>query len=224
MKKNLIIGTSVVSVIILGAVYFYFKNIEDKKKLIPTQPYAIAALRESLETKGVDIKTACENPVTLSSSVLDLSKEDLKKRFTFLCEDYEISKKLEENFGTSTDYKYFLNCAKSHFTNMQQIMSDLKEHYPADYKDLNFSKENQEKILMKYLKHPNTAYLMAQCEAKTEALYWRSIINSGKVEDLKFCVQTTEDCLGGKTKSEECPANVQAVHDECSKKLGEMKH
>lgn len=200
------------------------KSVEAKKKLIVTQPFAVASLRESLVLKNVNIEGACANPSAVSSNLIDLSNSDLKEKFTYLCEDLTIAKKLEENFSTNTDYSYFLNCAKMHATNMQQITNDLKEHYPEDYKNLNFNKENQESILLKYLKHPNTAYLMAQCEAKSEALYWKSIVNSGKVEDLKFCLQTTEDCISGKSKPEECPANFQSYHDECSKNLGGMKH
>lgn len=199
------------------------KSVEAKKKLIVTQPFAIASLRDSLVLKKINIEAACINPSTVSS-IVDLSNSDLKERFTYLCEDQTIAKKLEESFSTNTDYSYFLNCAKMHTTNMQQITNDLKEHYPEDYKQLNFNKENQESILLKYLKHPGTAYLMAQCEAKSEALYWRSVINSGKVEDLKFCLKITEDCISGKSKLEECPANFQSYHDECSKKLGAMKH
>jgi hypothetical protein len=224
MKKNLILKISTVIFIIIASSYFYMKNIEAKKKLIVTQPVSVASLRESLVLKKVNVEGACANPSLLGKDIIDLSNPDLKTRFTYLCEDLSIAKKLEENFSTNTDYSYFLNCAKMHTTNMQQITSDLKEHYSEDYKKLNFSKENQESILLKYLKHPNTAYLMAQCEAKAEALYWRSIINSGKVEDLKFCLQTTEDCIGGKSKPEECPANFQSYHDECSKKLNSMKH
>lgn len=224
MKKNLILTISTVIVIFIASSYFYMKNVEAKKKLISTRPVAIASLRESLELKKVNIEEACANPSALSKGVIDLSNSDLKERFTYLCEDQTITKKLEENFSTNTDYSYFLNCAKTHTVNMQQITSDLKEHYPEDYKLLNFSKENQESVLLKYLKHPNSAYLMAQCEAKTEALYWKSIINSGKVEDLKFCLQTTEDCISGKAKVEECPANFQSYHAECSKKLNNMKH
>jgi hypothetical protein len=224
MKKNLIVTSSIAVVIALCASYFYLQNKEAKKKLIVTQPFAIAALRESLEQKHIGLEAACTNPGAVTKDIIDLSSDELKTRFTYLCEDMQIAKRLEENFATNTDYKYFLDCAKSHTANMMQMTNDLKAHYPEDYKNLNFSKDNQEAILLKYLKHPNSAYLMAQCEAKTEALYWRSIINSGKVEDLKFCLQTTEDCMGGKSKSEECPANLQNYHDECSKKLNKMKH
>lgn len=224
MKKNIIISSCVVLVVALTSVYFYKKNAEAKRKLIITRPVAIVALRESIEQKNVVLAAACSNPEALGKDIIDLSNSDLKTRFTYLCEDIELSKKLEENFNSNTDYKYFLNCAKTHAANIQQIMSDLKAHYPEDYKQLNSSKENQESILVKYLKHPKSAYLMAQCESKTEALYWRGIIDSGKVEDLKFCLQTTEDCMGGKSKPEECPANFQKYHEECTLKLNAMKH
>ena len=224
MKKNILLTVGLVSLLASISIYFYMKNIEDKKKLIPTQPHSIAAFRESLESKKINLEEACANPSIVSIAVIDFSKPDLKEKFTYLCEDREMSKKLEENFSTSTDYNYFLSCAKIHAENMQQVTKDLKEHYPEDYKLLNFSKENQESVLLKYLKHPNSAYLMAQCESKAEALYWKSVINSGKVEDLKFCMKITEDCISGKSKPEECPANFQSYHDECNKKLGGMKH
>lgn len=224
MKKNLIVTSSIAVVIALASSYFYLKNKEAKKKLIVTQPFSIAALRESLEQKHIGLEAACANPSAVTKDIIDLSNDDLKERFTYLCEDIQLAKKLEENFSSNTDYKYFLECAKIHTSNMTQITNDLKAHYPEDYKNLNFSKENQEAILLKYLKHPNSAFLMAQCEAKTEALYWSSLINSGKVEDLKFCLQVTEDCIGGKSKPEECPVNFQSYHDECTKKLNSMKH
>lgn len=224
MKKNVILTFSAALVITLASVYFYMKNIEAKKKLIPTQPFAVATLRESLTLKNVSIDGACANPDALTKDIIDLSIPDLKERFTYICEDQEIAKKLEENFSSNTDYKYFINCAKTHATNMQQITADLKEHYPADYKELNFNKEHQEAILMKYLKHPKAAFLMAQCESKSEALYWRSIIDSGKVEDLKFCQKITEECINGQINPEECPVNFKTYHDECVKKLDGMKH
>lgn len=184
MKKNLIVTSSIAVVIALASSYFYLKNKEAKKKLIVTQPFSIAALRESLEQKHIGLEAACANPSAVTKDIIDLSNDDLKERFTYLCEDIQLAKKLEENFSSNTDYKYFLECAKIHTSNMTQITNDLKAHYPEDYKNLNFSKENQEAILLKYLKHPNSAFLMAQCEAKTEALYWSSLINSGKVEEI----------------------------------------
>lgn len=225
MKKNLLIKIIVAIIIASTTTYFYIKsNQAKKKKLIPTQPFAITALRESLEVKGVNLEGACVNPLSLSKDLIDLKDSDLKERFTFLCEDIEIAKKLEENFSTNKEYKYFLNCAKTHAANMQQITDDLKAFYPEDYKQLNFNKEQQENILVKYLKHPKSAFLMAQCESKTEALYWRSIIDSGKVEDLKFCLKITEECIAGQLKGVDCPANFQVYHDECTQKLNGMKH
>lgn len=221
MKKY--IYTAIITVIIiLISLYFYNKYKADKRKLITTQPHAITTLRESLEKKGVKLEGACANPSSLSKDLIDLKNSDLEQRFTYLCEDIDMAKKLEENFNTNSDYSYFLNCAKTHVTNMQQITDDLKTYYPDDYKDLNFNKEKQESILMKYLKHPKSAFLMAQCESKAEALYWRSIVNSSKVEDLKFCQKITEECINGLTKPEECPANFKNYHDECTKKLKEI--
>lgn len=224
--KNKIILKVVIAVLIASAsTYLYIKSAEDKKRrLAPTQPFAITTLRESLEHKGVSLEGACANPASLTKDLIDLKDSDVKERFTFLCEDIEIAKKLEENFSTNSDYKYFLNCAKMHAANMQQITDDLKAFYPEDYKQLNFSKENQETILVKYLKHPKSAFLMAQCESKTEALYWRSVIDSGKVEDLKFCLKITEECISGQLKGVDCPANFQVYHDECTQKLNGMKH
>ena len=225
MKKNLIIKITTAIIIASASLYFYIKSAEDKKKReIPTQPFSIVTLRESLELKGVNLEGACANPASLSKDLIDLSDSDLKQRFAYLCEDIEIAKKLEENFNTNTDYSYFLNCAKMHAANMQQITNDLKAHYPEDYKELNFNKEKQENILTKYLKHPKSAFLMAQCETKTEALYWRTIINSGKVEDLKFCQRITEECISGQIKPEECPANFKSYHEECTKKLKALSH
>lgn len=102
---------------------------------------------------------------------------------------------------------------------MQIIVQDLKEHYPEDYKALNFQQEN---VLLKYLKHPASVYIQVQCEAKAEALYWNSIVNSGKVEDLKFCLETLEGCVHGTTKAEECPAKFQNYYDECTAKFRKM--
>lgn len=224
MKKNIILKVVTALIIASASTYFYIKSDEAKKKrLLPTQPFAITALRESLEQKGVNLEGACANPASLSKDLIDLKDSDLKKRFTYLCDDIQIAKKLEENFSTNTDYVYFLNCAKAHAANMQQITDDLKTYYPDDYKELNF-KEKQESILVKYLKHPKSAFLMAQCESKTEALYWKSIIDSGKVEDLKFCLKITEECIGGQLKDKDCPANFKEYHDTCTKKLNGMKH
>ena len=103
---------------------------------------------------------------------------------------------------------------------MQQLMRDLQEHYPEDYKNLNFKSED---ILLKYLKHPDSAYLQVQCESKSEALYWKSLSQSDKVEDLQFCIQTTQECISGKSKPEECPTDFKKYHDECSKKFNTMK-
>lgn len=224
MKKNVIISVSTFVVIVAASVFFYLKNEKDKRKLIPTQPVAIVELREFLEKKNVNLEGACKTPSALTKDIIDLNDADLKTRFDLLCQDIEISKKLEENFGSNTNYKYFVDCARTHSANIQQIMTDLKEHYSEDYRQVNFSKEEQERILLKYLKHPKAAFLMAQCEAKSEALYWKAIAESGKVEDLKFCLQVTEDCIAGKSKPEECPVNYQAHHDECSKALNKMKH
>lgn len=225
MKKSIIIKIIAATLIASTTTYLYVKSDKDKKKkLAITQPFAITSLRESLEVKGVNLEGACANPTSLSKDLLDLTNSDSKQRFTYLCEDIEMAKKLEENFNTNSQYSYFLDCAKIHATNMQQITDDLKTFYPEDYKDLNFNKEKQESILVKYLKHPKSAFLMAQCESKTEALYWRSIIDSGKVEDLKFCQKITEECIQGIMKDQECPANFKSYHDECSKKLNEMKH
>lgn len=224
MKKNILIALSTVIVVALASSYFYIKNKEANKKLVVTQPLFVSSLKESLEAKKINLEEACANPAGIDKDTINLANPDVKNRFTYLCEDQQIAKKLEENFSNNTDYNYFLNCAKTHTTNMLQITNDLKEYYPEDYKQLNFNKENQENILLKYLKHPKSTYLMAQCEAKSEALYWRNIINSGKVEDLKFCQQVTEDCISGKSKPEECPANFKAYHDECNNKLNKMKH
>ena len=200
------------------------KNKEDKRKLVLTQPWAITSLRESLELKGIKVEEACANPASLNSEVINLENTNLNLRFSYLCEDIEIAKKLEENFSTNLEYDYFLNCAKLHATNMQQITNDLKAYYPEDYKALNFSSEKQEITLVKYLKHPKSAFLMAQCESKTEALYWRSIINSSKVEDLKFCQKITEECISGAVEASECPAKFKDYHEECTEKLNKMKH
>lgn len=222
-KKNIIL-VSIALTLTLVSVPYYVKIKENQKKLIRTRPLSITSLKDSLELKKVNIDAACIDSSILTNDVIDLSNSELKEKFTYLCEDQKMAKELEENFSTNSDYKYFLDCAKRHAANMQQITTDLKEHYTEDYKQLNFNKDNQESILNKYLKHPRASYLMAQCESKMEALYWRSIINSSKVEDLKFCQQITEDCINGKTKAEECPTNFKAHHDECVKKLGEMKH
>lgn len=225
MKNKLILKVVCAVVIASASTYMYIKSDEaKKKKLALTQPFAITALRESLEHKGVNLEGACANPASLTKDLIDLKDSDLKEKFTYLCEDIEIAKKLEENFSTNTEYKYFLNCAKTHAANMQQITDDLKTFYPEDYKLLNFNKEQQENILIKYLKHPKSAFLMAQCESKTEALYWRSIIDSGKVEDLKFCLKITEECISGQLTGVDCPANFKAYHDECTQKLNGMKH
>ena len=224
LKKKNITLLSATFILALILAYFYIQTKDNNKKLIRTQPLSIISLKDSLELKKVNIDAACVDSSILTSDVIDLSNSELKERFTYLCEDQKMAKELEENFSTNSDYKYFLDCAKRHANNMQQITTDLKEHYTEDYTQLNFNKDNQEAILNKYLKHPRSSYLMAQCESKMEALYWRSIINSQKVEDLKFCQQITEDCINGKTKIEECPTNFQAHHDECVKKLGKMKH
>ena len=224
MKKNIILAISIATVTTLASVYFYMANKKAQQKLIPTQPLTITSLRELLELKGVNVSAACANPTALTSDLIDFTDSDLKKRFTYLCDDQKMSKELEENFSTNSDYKYFLNCAKTHAATMQQITNDLKNHYHEDYKNLNFNKNDKENILNKYLKHPKTAYLMSQCESKAEALYWRTIISSKKVEDLKFCLEITQDCISGKTKAEECPANFKAHYDECNKKLDELKN
>ena len=224
MKKHIIISVSIAVVITSISTYFYIKNKEHKRKLIATQPWAITSLRETLEKKGIKLEGACANSNSLSKDIINLEDSDILERFTYLCEDIQKARELEENFNNNLEYNYFLNCAKVHAANMQQITDDLKAHYPHDYKELNFSKEKQETILVKYLKHPKSAFLMAQCESKTEALYWRSIINSSKVEDLKFCQKITEECINGVIEVSECPINFKSYNDECTKKLNKMKH
>ena len=224
MKKYIVTSVSIAVVITFISAFFNIINKERNKKLITTQPWVITSLRESIEIKGIKLEDACANSSSLSKDTINLEDSDIKQRFTYLCEDIEKARILEENFSNNLEYNYFLNCAKIHAANMQQITDDLKAHYPEDYKELNFNKEKQENILVKYLKHPKSAFLMAQCESKTEALYWRSIINSSKVEDLKFCQKITEECINGVIEASECPTNFKNYHDECTKKLNKMKH
>ncbi len=224
MKKKIIITASIVVTLTFVSAYFFIKSKEKNKKLVNTQPWDIVSLRDSLEKKGVILVDACINSASLSRDIINLENPELSQRFTYLCEDIERFKDLEVNYNTNLDYTYFLKCAKIHAENMQQISEDLKKHYPEDYKELNFNKNKQESILAKYLKHPKSAELMAQCEAKTEALYWRSIVQSSKVEDLKFCQKITEECMNGIVEISECPTDFKNYHAECTKKLKEMKH
>ena len=219
MKKKILLASALVMLLILLGVYFYQANKEAQKKLVATQPVFIAALKEAFETKKISIAEACQNHSLIPQGLIDLSNDEQKTRFEYLCQDQKITKDLEENFGTNNDYRYFLNCAKEYSENIQQIMKDLKEHYPEDYKALNFKQEN---TLLKYLKHPNAAYLQVQCEAKAEALYWSSIVGSGKVEDLKFCLETLEGCVNGTTKAEECPAKFKEYYEECNSNFKKM--
>lgn len=221
MKKKIILAATLTIVLTLVIVYFYQANQEAKKKLIATQPVYVAALKEAFESKAINLEGACANPTLLPSETVDLKNEEQKKRFEYLCEDLKIHKGLEENFASNTDYRYFLECAQKYAKDIQQIKDDLKNHYPEDYQALNFK---QEDILLKYLKHPSSAYLQVQCEAKAEALYWNSIVNSGKVEDLKFCLETLEGCVNGFTKAEECPAKFKNYYDDCTKKLNKLRH
>jgi hypothetical protein len=219
MKKILITALTL-TLITITASYFYFKNKQDNRLSIITQPLQIISLKENLTSQKINLQEACKNPNLVQIKSTHLSESEFKKRFSYLCEDEQLALILEENFNSNNDYKYFLNCAKEYATELQQVMKDLKEHYPEDYKNLNFK---QGDVLLKYLKHPTSSYLMAQCESKTEALYWKSISQSNHVEDLKFCISTTEDCLSGKTKAEECPANFKNYHSDCTKKLNKMK-
>ncbi len=222
MKKYLFPALCIVLITVAFiAIFFIYKNDKAQERaLISTQPFQVAALKESIIGQNIRIDDACKNPQALNQSVLQTSTISFDERLKYLCEDQILSKELESHFGNNTDYTFFLNCAKTYASEMQQIMKDLKEHYPEDYKNLNF---NQSDILLKYLKHPATSILKAQCEAKSEALYWKSLSQSNKVEDLKFCIQITSECINGTTKPEECPANFKTHHDDCTKKLSNMK-
>lgn len=222
MKKYLIPALSIIVITAAFSVVFliYKNDKKEKLALLSTQPFQIAALKESIIGQNIKIDDACMNPKILNQNVLQKSTINFDERIKYLCEDQILSKELESNFGTNTDYKFFLNCAKSYAAEMQQTMKDLKEHYPEDYKNLNF---NQSDILLKYLKYPATSILKAQCESKSEALYWKSLSQSGKVEDLQFCIQITSDCISGTTPAEECPANFKTHFDECTTKLKNMR-
>lgn len=219
MNKKILITACITVGVTFTSAYFYFKNKEEKRKLVETQPLEIVSLRASLEQQGIRLEGACANPTSVNVDLSHKANFDFKQRFNYLCEDIDLAQKLDKNFSDNLDYSYFLECAKTHTANMNQITNDLKNHYPKDYKELNFNKED---ILVKYLKHPKSAFLMAQCESKAEALYWKSIISSGKVEDLKFCQKITEECINGITKSEECPVNFKNYNDECTEKLNKL--
>ena len=224
MKKKIIISASILITLTFVSAYFYIQNKEQKRKLIITQPWDIILLRESLEKKGVILEDVCADTASLGKDKLNLENPENSRRFLYLCEDIQTFKDLEENYNTNIDYTYFLKCAKLHADNMQQISNDLKSYYPEDYKELNFNKDKQVSILGKYLKYPKSAELMAQCEAKTEALYWRSIVKSTKVEDLKFCQKITKECIDGVVEVSECPTDFKNYYGECTRKLNDMKH
>lgn len=222
MKKNILLPL-ILSLFVIGGLTYYFvkQNQEKQKELIATQPVFVASLKEVLESKGINIEASCLNQALMPSDLIDLKNKDQKKRFDYLCEDLALYKKLEANFATSTDYTYFLECAKNYAHEMQLIQQDLKAHYPEDYQALSFK---QEDTLLKYLKHPASAYLQVQCEAKAEALYWNAIVKSGKVEDLNFCIETLEGCAKGFAKADECPAKAKEYYEECNLSRKKMRH
>lgn len=220
MKKHLVPILSLVIIVIGFSTVYYMQTKENKQSLIKTQPLYVASLKAGIATQNISIDDACKKPQSLNQKTLEVPDTNFDERLKYLCEDQILSRELEAQFGTSSDYKYFLNCAKTYALEMQEMMKDLKDHYPEDYKNLNFK---QEDVLLKYLRHPATAYLKAQCESKSEALYWKSISESTKVEDLQFCIQVTSECINGTTKVEDCPANFKVHHDECTKKLNSMR-
>ncbi len=220
MKKKITLALASLILASLVAVYFYKKDQEAKRKLIATQPLQINALKEVFHSKSISLEGACANPTLIPKEIVNLKDEEQKQRYDYLCEDLKITRRLEENFAMNMDYRYFIECAKDYAREIQQIRDDLKAHYPADYEALNFK---HEETLLKYLKHPAASYLKVQCDAKAEALYWRSIIDSGNPEDLKFCLEALEGCVKGFTKTEECPVNFGTYYDECNVKMKKMK-
>lgn len=220
MKKYLLPTLFIVLVFISIAAYLFVTNSKSNRPVIATRPLYIKNLKEGILAQNISLEDACKNPRQINKSILEITNASFEERFIYLCEDYNLSNELKENFNNNSDYKYFLNCAKNYAAQMQQVMKDLKEHYPEDYKALNFK---QEEVLLRYLKHPDSAYLAVQCESKSEALYWKSISQSDKVEDLQFCIQVTQECISGKSKAEECPTNFENYNKECSKKLNKMR-